>query len=84
LPTDFRMEYAVVNLNQLEKTFEAGATVPPESRRAVGRVRDRQARIKLLGRGELHKALTVQVHKFSGAAAEKIAAAGGRADALSH
>jgi len=82
--TDFRMEYAVVNLDQLEKTFEAGATVTPESLRAVGLVRDRQARIKLLGRGELHKALTVQVHKFSGTAAEKIAAAGGRADALSH
>jgi large subunit ribosomal protein L15 len=82
--TDFRMEYAVVNLDQLEKTFDAGATVTPESLRAAGLVRDRQSRIKLLGRGELSKALTVQVHKFSGTAAEKIAAAGGRADALSH
>jgi len=82
--TDFRMEYAVVNLDQLEKAFEAGATVTPESLRAAGLVRDRQSRIKLLGRGALSKALTVQVHKFSGTAAEKIAAAGGRADALSH
>jgi large subunit ribosomal protein L15 len=82
--TDFRMEYAVVNLDQLEKTFDAGATVTPDSLREAGLVRDRQARIKLLGRGALSKALTVQVHKFSGTAAEKIAAAGGRADALSH
>jgi large subunit ribosomal protein L15 len=79
----FRIEYEVVNLDQLEERFEAGTTVTPEALRAVGLVRVRTAKIKILARGEVTKALTVQVHKFSGTAAEKIAAAGGRAEAIS-
>jgi large subunit ribosomal protein L15 len=80
--TDFRTEYEVVNLDQLEARFEAGATVSPETLRSSGLVSARTARIKILARGEVSKALTVQAHKFSGKAAEKIAAAGGTAEAL--
>jgi large subunit ribosomal protein L15 len=80
--TDFRTEYEVVNLDQLEARFEAGATVSPETLRSSGLVSARHARIKVLARGEVSKALTVQAHKFSGKAAEKIAAAGGTAEAL--
>ena len=76
---DFRTEYAVVNLDQLEARFDAGATVTPEALRSAGLVGGRDARIKVLARGEVSKALTVQAHKFSGKAAEKIAAAGGQA-----
>ena len=79
----FRIEYEVVNLDQLEERFDAGTTVTPDALRAVGLVRVRTARIKVLARGEVTKALTVQVHKFSGTAADKIAAAGGRAEAIS-
>jgi len=79
----FRIEYEVVNLDQLEERFDAGTTVTPDALRAVGLVRVRPARIKVLARGEVTKALTVQVHKFSGKAADKIAAAGGRAEAIS-
>jgi large subunit ribosomal protein L15 len=79
----FRIEYEVVNLDQLEERFDAGTTVTPDALRAAGLVRVRTARIKVLARGEVTKALTVQVHKFSGTAAEKIAAAGGRAEAIS-
>jgi len=79
----FRIEYEVVNLDQLEERFDAGTTVTPEALRAAGLVRVRTARIKVLARGEVTKALTVQVHKFSGKAADKIAAAGGRAEAIS-
>ena len=79
----FRIEYEVVNLDQLEERFDAGTTVTPDALRAVGLVRVRTARIKVLARGEVTKALTVQVHKFSGKAADKIAAAGGRAEAIS-
>ena len=79
---DFRTEYAVVNLDQLEARFDAGATVTPEALRSVGLVNGRDARVKVLARGEVSKALTVQAHKFSGKAAEKIAAAGGRAEAI--
>jgi large subunit ribosomal protein L15 len=42
----------------------------------------RAGRVKVLGRGEISKALTVHAHKFSGTAAEKIAAAGGKAEVL--
>jgi large subunit ribosomal protein L15 len=76
---DFRTEYEVVNLDQLEARFDAGATVTPETLRTSGLVNVRHALIKVLSRGEATKALTVQAHKFSGKAAEKIAAAGGQA-----
>jgi len=79
---DFRTEYAVVNLDQLEATFETGATVGVDALREAGLVR-RKDRVKILGRGDVTKALTVQAHKFSGKAAEKLAAAGGKAEAIS-
>lgn len=78
----FRTEYAVVNLDQLEAQFDKGATVSPDSLREAGLVRGKRLPIKVLGRGEITKALTVQAHKFSGKAAEKLAAAGGKAEAI--
>jgi large subunit ribosomal protein L15 len=77
----FRTEYEVVNLDQLEARFDTGTTVTPETLRAAGLVNSRQP-VKVLARGEVTKALTVQAHKFSGKAAEKIAAAGGTAEAI--
>ena len=53
-----------------------------ESLRERGIVSSRTALVKVLGRGEVTKALTVQAHKFSGKAAEKLAAAGGKAEAI--
>jgi large subunit ribosomal protein L15 len=79
----FRTEYDVVNLDQLEARFDTGTTVTPEALHAAGLVGGRQALVKVLARGEVTKALTVQAHKFSGKAAEKIAAAGGKAEAIS-
>ena len=78
----FRVEYAVVNLDTLAEVFEAGSSVTPELLRERGLVRQSRARIKVLGRGDITKKLTVQAHKFSGAAAEKIAAAGGTTEVL--
>ena len=78
----FRVEYAVVNLDTLAEVFEAGSSVTPELLRERGLVRQSRARIKVLGRGDITKKLTVQAHKFSGKAAEKIAAAGGVAEVL--
>ena len=78
----FRVEYAVVNLDTLAEVFEAGSSVTPDLLRERGLVRKSGARIKVLGRGEISKKLTVQAHKFSGMAAEKIAAAGGVAEVL--
>jgi large subunit ribosomal protein L15 len=77
----FREEYEIVNLDTLARGFEAGVDVTPELLRERGLVQS-DVRVKVLARGELDKALTVHAHKFSGKAAEKIAAAGGRAEVL--
>ena len=77
----FRVEYEVVNLDTLGERFEAGALVTPETLVAAGLVTGNSL-IKVLARGEVSKALTVRVHKFSGKAAEKITAAGGQAEAV--
>jgi large subunit ribosomal protein L15 len=78
----FRVEYAVVNLDALAERFADGADVTPDAMRASGLVRDARLPIKVLARGEVSKKLSVQAHKFSGKAAEKIAAAGGSTQVL--
>ena len=78
----FRVEYAVVNLDTIAARFEAGTEVTPELLREAGIVRDRQEPVKVVGRGGLARAFTIKAHKFSGRAAESIAAAGGTAEGL--
>ena len=78
----FRVEYAVVNLDMLGLKFDAGMVVTPDLLRERGLVAGSARRVKVLARGELGKALTVHAHKFSGKAAEKIAAAGGTTEQL--
>ena len=77
----FRIEYAVVNLDTLAERFDAGTIVTPELLREAGVIHGRQL-VKVLARGDIAKKLTVQAHKFSGKAAEKIAAAGGATEVL--
>jgi large subunit ribosomal protein L15 len=79
----FRTEYVVINLDTLGAAFEAGATVTPEVLRERGLVSSSHKKpVKVLGRGEIAIALTVQADKFSGKAAEKIQAAGGKAETV--
>ena len=78
----FRIEYEVVNLDTLGLRFEAGTVITPELLREHGIVSRGKLPVKVLGRGEIAKALTVRAHKFSGKAAEKIAAAGGATEQL--
>jgi large subunit ribosomal protein L15 len=78
----FRTEYAVVNLDALAELFDAGTVVTPELMREKGLVHGKKAPIKVLARGDVSKQLTVKAHKFSGKAAEKLAAAGGAAEVL--
>ncbi len=78
---NFRVEYAVVNLDTLAARFEAGAVVTPEVLRERGLLKTGRP-VKVLGRGDIAKALVVRAHKFSGKAAEKIAAAGGTAEPI--
>ena len=77
----FRVEYSVVNLDTLAERFEEGTTITPELLRERG-LAPTTGLIKVLARGDIGKKLTVQAHKFSGKAAEKIAAAGGAAEVL--
>jgi large subunit ribosomal protein L15 len=78
----FRVEYEIVNLDQLGAKFDAGVVVTPELLREKGLVPGGGRPVKILARGEIDKKLTVRAHKFSGKAAEKIAAAGGTAEAI--
>ena len=79
---EFRKEYAVVNLDALAERFDAGTVVTPELLHERGLIHGARRPIKVLARGEISKKLTVRAHKFSGKAAEKIAAAGGAAEVL--
>jgi large subunit ribosomal protein L15 len=79
---EFRTEYAVVNLDTLAERFEAGTVITPDLLREQGLIRSARQPIKVLARGDIAKKLTVKAHKFSGKAAEKIAAAGGATEVL--
>ena len=79
----FRVEFDVVNLDMLALKFDAGTVVTPDLLREKGLIASGgRKKIKILARGEVGKALTVHAHKFSGKAAEKIAAAGGATEQL--
>ena len=79
----FKREWAEVNLADLEKTFDGGATVTPESLVERGLIRKaKQKSVVILGQGELKKSLTVNAHRFSATAKQKIEAAGGRAEVI--
>jgi large subunit ribosomal protein L15 len=73
----FRTRTQPVNLSDLEARFDKGAEVTPESLRENGLAKRRGVPVKILGRGELTKALTVSAHGFSASAREKVEGAGG-------
>jgi large subunit ribosomal protein L15 len=77
----FRTHTQPVNVADLEQRFEAGAEVTPETLQEAGLAKRRHP-VKVLGRGELTKKLTVRVHAFSAAAREKIEKAGGSAEVV--
>jgi large subunit ribosomal protein L15 len=77
----FRTHTQPVNVADLDARFGAGDEVTPETLRAAGLAKRRHP-VKVLGRGELSKKLTVRAHAFSATAREKIEAAGGTADLL--
>jgi len=78
----FRTHTQPVNLRDLDSRFDAGAEVTPDSLRAAGLATRRDIPVKILGEGELGKALTVHAHGFSASAREKIEAAGGSVNVL--
>lgn len=74
-------EYAILNVEDLN-AFEAGTVVTPEMLVETGICKKMLDGIKVLGEGTLEKNLTVQAHKFSKSAIEKIEAAGGKAEVI--
>jgi len=77
-----RVEYVCVNVDTLDEQFEAQAEVTPEMLREARLVRGRDVRIKILGRGEISKPLTVRAHGFAASARKKIEDAGGKAEVI--
>lgn len=75
-----RVEYLPVNVSRLEEKFEAGEVVNGESLKAKGIIKHEDALVKVLGDGELTKALTVSADKVSASAKAKIEAAGGKVE----
>ena len=76
-----RIEYSVVNIQTLS-IFEDGATVSLENMFESGIVKGKNSKVKVLGNGEIEKKLTVQAHKFSKTAVEKIEAVGGTVEVI--
>ena len=75
-----RVEYLPVNVKRLEEKFEAGDVVNGETLKEKGIIKHADALVKVLGDGEITKALTVQVDKVSASAKAKIEAAGGKVE----
>lgn len=76
-----RKEYAVVNLDDLNK-FEAGEVVTPEALLARNVLKKTLDGVKILANGALEKSLTVKAHKFSKAAEQAITQAGGTIEVI--
>ena len=77
----FRTRYAVINLSDLN-VFEDGTVVTPALLKETGMIKNQLDGIKVLSNGKLEKKLTVQAHKFSTAALEKIEESGSKAEVI--
>lgn len=78
----FRIQYQEVNLDDLARVFAAGDVVIPETMAANGLIRKSSDPVVILGRGELAVALTIQAHRVSKSAQQKIEQAGGSVELL--
>jgi large subunit ribosomal protein L15 len=79
--SDFRIVYAVINLNDLN-LFDEGVEVTPELLKTSGLIKSQLDGIKVLGNGTLEKKLTVKANKFSDTAKQKIEAMGGKVEVI--
>jgi large subunit ribosomal protein L15 len=77
-----RTHTVAVNVRDLERVFDDGAEISPETLVGKGLLKNTRTDVKILGEGELKKKLSVTAHMFSQTAREKIESAGGTATAL--
>lgn len=78
----FAVKYEIVNVADLEERFDAGSEVTAESLYALRLISGADKPVKILGVGELSKNLTVHANAYSASAANKIEAAGGKAEVI--
>ena len=78
----FAKEIAIVNLSAIDEKFADGAVVDVEALIEAGLVKKALDGVKVLGHGEISKALTVQANAFSESAKQKIEAAGGKTEVI--
>ena len=76
-----KVYYSPINVSDL-RLFDAKSEVSPESLVEAGLIKSSSEPIKILGNGELDRALTVKAHKFSQSAKTKIEAAGGKVEEI--
>lgn len=77
----FKTEYAVINVGDLN-CFEEGTVVTPALLRETGILKNQLSGVKILGEGNLDRKLTIQAHKFSKSALEKIEESGSKAEVI--
>lgn len=77
-----RKEFAIVNINDLNELFNDGDVITPELLLEKGLVKKYLSGVKILGKGQLDKKLTVKAHQFSAAAKEAIENAGGSVEVI--
>ncbi|QXM07329.1 50S ribosomal protein L15 [Crassaminicella indica] len=77
----FKKQWTIINVDTLNR-FDEGTVVTPELLLEKGIIKKIVDGVKVLGNGELQKKVTVQAHKFSQSAVEKIEAAGGKAEVI--
>ncbi len=78
----FKTHFAVVNVDRLNERFDEGDEVTPATLTEVGLIKSSDELVKVLGRGDLEKPLTVKAHGFSASARAKIEAVGGSVEEL--
>lgn len=78
----FRIQYATINLSDLNDFFNDGDTVTPELLKERGIIKKQLCGVKVLGNGELKKKLTIKANRFSSSAVTKIESAGGKAEVI--
>ena len=78
----YRVEFATINLSDLNKMFKDGDVITPELLKEKGIIKKQLCGVKVLGNGELDKKLTIKANRFSSSAVTKIESAGGKAEVI--
>lgn len=78
----FRKEYAIVNLGELGRRFEAGSQVTPQAMMESGLIKSLKLPVKVLAQGELTYPLLIKAQAFSTSARAKVEAAGGTVEVI--